>query len=437
MIRPTRRAVALFAAGVPLSLLVLAWDPSRWQWCVDYGALVLIALASDAALVMPARLFRVDVQPPEALQLGEAGAVAVRIDAAGYRRAAHCDLIAEQRGALDPPRLVAVDLAAGGAATVHLPLVPRRRGQVWVDQVWIRWRGPLALAQLVRRIAVGKPVAVLPNIRGVRDAALQLALREGIQGIKVQPHRGEGAEFDALREHAAGLDPRFIDWKHSARHRKLLSKEFQVERNHQIVLAFDTGYLMSEPVDGLPRLDHAIQAGLLLAWISLQAGDLVGAYAFDGVVRSYLRPVRGMAALLRLQHAAAGLDYQHQETNFTLGLAELGLRLRQRALVILFTDFVDTVTAELLVESVERVAGRHVVLFVTLQDPLLRRTVDAAPDRLDRVAEAVVAHDLLQDRAVVFKRLERLGVQCLDLPSRALPTGLINRYLAIKRRGLL
>ncbi len=85
-----------------------------------------------------------------------------------------------------------------------------------------------------------------------------------------------------------GLDSRFIDWKHSARHRKLLCKEFRTERNHQIVMAFDTGYLMLEPVDGITRLDHAINAGLMLAWVSLQGGDLVGTYGFDAAVRQYL-----------------------------------------------------------------------------------------------------------------------------------------------------
>src|SRR5262249_8703513 len=160
-----------------------------------------------------------------------------------------------------------------------------------------------------------------------------------------------------------------IDWKHSARHLKLLSKEFRTERNHQIMLAFDTGYLMCEPLEGIPRLDHAISAGLLLAWISLRQGDLVGTYGFDAAVRQYLQPMRGLASFARVQRATADLAYRHEETNFTLGLAELSQRLKRRALLVLFTDFVDTVTAELLVESLQRVSNRHVVVFVTLRDP--------------------------------------------------------------------
>jgi len=240
-----------------------------------------------------------------------------------------------------------------------------------------------------------------------------------------------------LREYAPGLDTRFIDWKHSARHNKLLCKEFRTERNHPVIMSFDTGHLMVEPVDGIPRLDHAINAGLLLAWISLQSGDLVGTYGFDATVRHYLGPIRGVAGFSRIQRATAELDYHHEETNFTLGLAQLNARLRRRALVILFTDFVDTITAELLIESMQRIANRHVVIFVTIRGSFLQTSVDARPDTFEDVAQAVVAYDFLRDRSVVFERLARLGIHCLDVTTRGLTVSLINRYLLIKQRGLI
>ena len=178
-------------------------------------------------------------------------------------------------------------------------MVPRRRGRVTIDQVWIRWRGPLSLIEFTRRIRVDRTVDVLPNVRGVHGTALQFFVQEAIYGIKTQVQKGEGAEFDALREYTPGLDSRFIDWKHSARHRKLLCKEFRAERNHQVIMAFDTGYLMLEPVEGITRLDHAINPALVLAWVSLQGGDLVGTYGFDAVVRQYMNPMRGVAGFMR------------------------------------------------------------------------------------------------------------------------------------------
>jgi len=330
-----------------------------------------------------------------------------------------------------------VELAPGHAARGTLKLVPLRRGRVYVERIWLRWRGPLGLVEHVRRIPVERTIDVLPNVRGVHGVALQFYAQEAIYGIKSQHEKGEGAEFEALREYSPGLDSRFIDWKHSARHRKLLCKEFRTERNHHVIMAFDTGYLMLETVEGITRLDHAINAGLLLAWVSLQSGDLVGSYAFDAAVRQYLAPIRGVAGFARIQRATGELDYHHQETNFTLGLAELNVRLKRRALVILFTDFVDTVTAELMIESMQRVANRHVVIFVTQRGSVLQRAVDAAPERFEDVAQAVIAHDFLRERSIVFERLERLGVHCLDVPSRGLSVALINRYLLIKQRGLI
>ena len=131
-----------------------------------------------------------------------------------------------------------------------------------------------------------------------------------------------------------------------------------------------------------------------------------------------MAPVRGVSGFARLQRATAELDYHHQETNFTLGLAELNARLKRRALVILFTDFVDTITAELLIESMQRVANRHLVVFVTQRGSMLQNAVDAAPARFADVAQAVIAHDFLRERSIVFERLERLGIHCLDVPSQ-------------------
>jgi uncharacterized protein (DUF58 family) len=437
MIRPTLRAVLFFTAGIPLALFVVIYDQSLWPLSLDYGILVLLVTASDAALAFPPRLFNYKIAPPDRLYIGERGATTLSIAAGNFRRPTRFEAIAEQRGDIEPSEIVAGELPVGGEARMALPIVPRRRGRVNIDRVWVRWRGPLKLVEFTRRVAVDHTVDVLPNVRGVHGTALQFFVQEAIYGIKTQNQKGEGAEFEALREHSPGLDSRFIDWKHSARHRKLLCKEFRIERNHQVVMAFDTGHLMLEPVDGITRLDHAINAGLVLAWVSLQGGDLVGTYGFDARIRQFMGPVRGVSSFARLQRATAELDYHHQETNFTLGLAELNARLKRRALVILFTDFVDTITAELLIESMQRVANRHLLVFVTQRGSALQNAVDASPRQFADVAQAVIAQDFLRERSIVFERLERLGIHCLDVPSHGLPVALINRYLLIKQRGLI
>ena len=233
------------------------------------------------------------------------------------------------------------------------------------------------------------------------------------------------------------MDTRLIDWKRSARHRKLLGREFRQERNHLIVVGFDTGRLMLESVDGQPKLDHAVRAGLLLARVSLHAGDLIGACGFDARFRHFLPPERGNAQFSRFQRFSASLEYREDETNFTLALAELNSRLRRRSLIVLFTDFVDAVSAELMLESLQWLTRRHVVLFVALRDPLPERIRNSPPEDFGSVARAVVAGDLLRERAVVLERIARLGVHCLDVSSRELSPALLNRYLMIKQRGLL
>jgi uncharacterized protein (DUF58 family) len=281
-------------------------------------------------------------------------------------------------------------------------------------------------------------IPVLPNARAVRGAALRFfSSRQFLSGLKIERHLGDGSEFEALREHRAGFDGRAIDWKASARHHKLLSREFRAERNHAVVMAVDTGHLMGEPLLGIPKLDHAINASLLLAYVALKTGDRVGLFAFDDGVRLYAEPVGGVQSFGRLLHHTAGLAYSAAETNFTLSLLELGQRLRRRSLVVVLTDFVDTVTAELMVENLTRLGRGHLVLFVALRDLAIDGLIAAEPRDLDVLSRAVTAHDLARERDVVIGRLRRHGVHCLDGPPSAISTQLINRYLDVKRRELV
>jgi len=307
-----------------------------------------------------------------------------------------------------------------------------------VEAAWLRWTGPLGLWRRDLRVSADLLVTVVPDVRAVRSAALRFfSSRQLVSGLKVQRFVGDGSEFDDLREYQPGLDHRAIDWKASARHRKLLCQEFRAERNQQIVLALDTGHLMAEPLGGLPRLDHAIDASLMLAYFGLRLGDRVGLFGFDRQVRAYSEPEGGLRAFPRIQKLAAQLDYGSAETNFTLGLAELASRLRRRSLVVVMTDFADTVTAELMVENLGRLARKQLVLFVALRDPELDRIATGRPGRLGDLYRSVVAADFAREREAVLLRLRRLGVRCVDAVPSGVSAQLLNRYLDIKRRELI
>jgi uncharacterized protein (DUF58 family) len=437
MIQPTRRTVALFGAGIPVALLAVLIDDRFWPIGLMFLGGIVLLVGTDAILAPPMGALRRAVHLPPILYVGEKDALSLDLAFLTGRFATEIDAKCDVGDLLVPPPNRALRLAPGQQGHLEFPLYPQRRGQANIERLWLRCRGPLGLMMKQQIMVLAKTLPVIPNIRAVRSGAARFFSPDALFGAKMQNQQGAGSEFDALRAYMPGLDHRSIDWKHSARHRTLVCKEFRTERNHQIVLAFDSGHLMSEPLAGIPKLDHAINAGLLLGFMSLKSGDQVGLFAFDSAVRLYVGANGGTNHFARLQRLSSDLAYRHEETNFTLGLTDLLGRLNRRTLVILMTDFVDTVTAELMVENVTRLAIRHLVVCVTLQDPSLFATVEAPPRTLDDVARSVVADGFIRERAVVFERLRRLGVHCLDVPAEHIGMELLNRYLLIKQRELI
>lgn len=444
--RPTLRCLVVFLAGIPLSLGAVTIHPRLWTvWFAFLGAATLLA-GLDAVLAMSRRKLRITAVVPEQMFIGETASATIRL-AAG-RRGAQVELLAELDDALAPQPAGQVAMRSGAAdgrdsldkrarGELAVTLAPRRRGDHAVRAIHARWTGPLGLIELRTAQVIDSKVGVVPNIGAVRAVALRMFSDHNFMaGLKVEKFLGDGSEFESLREYVPGMDHRAIDWKSSARHRKLLCQEFRAERNHQVVLAVDGGQLMSEPVGGVPKLDHAINAAILLGWFCLRTGDRVGMVGFDEKVRQWSEPAGGMHTFQRLQAMSAELDYRHVETNYTLTVAELSTRLRRRSLVVLFTDFLDTVTAELMIDNVTRLARRHLVLFVAVRDPSLETRALARPRSLGTLHEAVVAGDFARERNVVLERLRRAGAHCIDAAPAQFSMALVNRYLDIKRREL-
>ena len=443
MIRPTRRAVLLFAVSVPIAVLVVSAARGMWYVSLYYPIIVAaLFLADTTAALWPARV-EISVTFPRQIFLGSRGAAKVEVIIMDYERPVRFEAILDSTGELGTPKILSgmsgLDGNANdsGRCVVLLPIIPLRRGTIVVERVWLRWTSPMGLAGFMTSSRVDGVIDVIPDIKGIYDEALRFFSRDVEYGLKSQRMHGDGTEFDNLRDYEQGMDYRFIDWKSSARHRKILCKEFRQERNHHIVIGFDTGRLMTEPLDGIPKLDRAIRAGLLLGWVSLYSGDFLGGCGFDLRFRNFIKPGRGMTYFNRFQHFAAGLAYQTDETNFTLGIAELNSRLTKRSLVVLFTEFVDTIQAELLIESLQWMVRRHVVIFVSLRDPLLTSLRDADPRDFGDVARAVISGGFLRERGIVLERIARMGVHCLDVTAANIGTALLNRYLMIKQKGLL
>jgi uncharacterized protein (DUF58 family) len=441
MIRPTRRAVLLLAAQLPLALLPFVLGPGfTWPWRLALLATVAL-LAADAWSAWQRRGMRLAVGASDHLFIGDPDPLRVELRAATGREAADAGLRVQLRvetsERLDAPATCELTLAADGSAEVLLPLRPRSRGTAAIDRAWLCFEGPLGFVECVAQREIGRQLLIVPDVRAVRQEALRLARRSPLAGRKVERFAGDGSEFEALREFVPGFDPRTIDWKASARHRKLLARKLRAERNHPLVLAFDTGARMLEPIDHVSRLDRAINAALLLGYVALKAEDRVALFAFDSAVRAFTPFLSGAAQFDRLRQAAAELEAVPAEANYTLGLAELTRRLARRSLVVVFTDFADAIGAELLVENLGRLARRHVVLLVAVRDDELDRVAGSAPADVRRLHQAVAATELIRDRALVLEQVRRLGVLVLDAPAARVRTELIDRYLEVQRRELV
>jgi uncharacterized protein (DUF58 family) len=427
---------------VPLALVVGLVHARLWTVWIAYLGAAICAAGIDVLFALPRRRMRVDVDAPAQLYIGDEGTATIRLTGRGWRRGLRIQVVPELDEDLAPQPPLAITIRPGGekkqaAGEGALLLAPRRRGEPRVIALHMKWTGPLGLVERRKVERLDRKVPVVPNVGAVRAVALRmLGSQEFLAGLKVEKYIGDGTEFESLREYVAGLDHRAIDWKSSARHRKLLTTEFRAERNHQVVIAIDGGQLMSEPLNGIPRLDHAINAGLLLGWFCLRTGDRVGWTAFDERIRSWADPVSGAAAFPRLQRMSAEASYRQVETNFTLTIAELSMRLRRRSLVVLFTEFLDTVTAELMVENITRLARRHLVMFVSLRDPLVETRALVPPGTFAALHEAVVANDFIRERSLVLERLRHAGCHCIDTTPDKFSMSIINRYLDVKRREL-
>lgn len=438
MIRPTGRAIALMAAGTPLALAPTLLGARLWTLWAAYLLISLFLLALDLVLAPRARALRVEVTAPARILVGRPEALRVAVVHPGGRSGAWIEALLPLGELFAPIDVAAAPLPPGGTLELDFPLAARRRGMARVPELWLRAAGPLRLVARTWKHPTALELRVVPDLIGVRQEAIRFLGARSVQsGIKIERYEGDGTEFDALRSFVPGFDVRSIDWKSSARHRRLMSRKFRAERNHQVLLAFDTGRLMGERLGPLPRLDHALHAGLLLGYVGLKTGDRVGLCGFDAGLRAFVPPAGGMRAFAGLVTRSSELEYGTDETNFTLSLVQLSARLQRRSLVIVFSDFVDAVTAELMVDNLERVGRRHLVLFVCSPDPTIEALRRDRPADLNALCQAVVASDVERERRAVLQRLRRAGIHVVEAPYEHVSSRLLSRYLEIRRRELV
>ena len=322
------------------------------------------------------------------------------------------------------------------AAVYHL--TPKQRGDFTFGDVYLRVHGRFGLVRNMRRVPALQTVKVYPAMQDTATFDL-LAKRGRLQqtGIRAARLQGAGREFESLRDYQPDDEMRRIDWKASARRGKLVSRQYEVERSQSVVLVMDIGRTMLAEIDGVQKLDYAINAALLLAYVAVQAEDRVGLLVFSDTVKTYLPPKKGRAQVYAILEALYNAKASLLEPDYRTAIATLRLRWRKRSLVVCFTDLWDADSSRQTIAELAALQPHHLVATVTLLDTEILRAAEAEPNAIEAVYEKAVATQVLDERQKALALLRQRGVLVVDSPAEKLSADLVNRYLEVKQRMML
>jgi len=332
------------------------------------------------------------------------------------------------------------ELSPMGEETVAATARGEARGKFELGDVALRLRTRLGL---LTRIVVSRPkdpvsVTVVPsltNVRRFRLLALQHRLSDA--GIRALKQRGEGTAFAGLRDYVPGDDPRMLDWKATARHRRLITREQTIERSQTLITMIDCGRAMTQLAGRYPRFEHVLSSALVLSDVAASSGDRVGMIAFDDVVRSFLPPQRGGSGLRGLHTALSALDATLTEPDYAAAFRMLATVQRRRALVVFFSDVIDVRTAGGFVAYASRAARRHVLVFVAIQNEALLAAAMPSTEGSMALFRSAAAEELVREREDALARMRGAGIAVLDVAPTRMTAAVVNRYLEIKARGEL
>lgn len=433
---PTRRAVAVAALGLLPAVLAVFSPPFAW-----------VALALDAAL---AALVVVDfLRAPGAAALVVTREVEPNLSAGVPNRVrlvleqppgARGRLVGEVRDVVgEGPEVHGhrQRVVIEGRATLDYVVTPRTRGDLALGPVAVRLDGPLGLCARQFTLPVTSAVRVFPDLTALTKDALELARANDDAARRVMRVRAEGREFESLREYRTGDDRRSIDWKATARRAKTMVRVHQPERNQQVLLLLDCGRHMAGEVDGRRKLDHAVDAALRVARVSLERGDLVGVLAYGASVQAWLPPRKGAEHLTAIARALYRVEATLEESDLGGALDLAFARGVKRSLVLVMTDLLDADSSATLVKRAQRLVPRHLPLIASLRDDAVHRAATQVPaDRL-QAYERFVAARLEDDTRATVARLREAGAHVLRASPRDFGAATVGAYLDLKGRGVL
>jgi uncharacterized protein (DUF58 family) len=368
---PTGRLyLLLLASALPLALD----DALPGLWLATPLGLGVLALAVllEWRMGPGGRAFTARRISPDRLSIGVENPIEVVVHNAGGRSTAIL-VRDELPPALPSDRLVLVGrVAAGAEARLQYTVTPPRRGDFQFDRIVLRWRGALGLAWRQRAFPAEQGIKVYPNLRDLHR--YDLLVRRGLlsdAGSRLARRFGPGTEFERLREYVPDDEYRRINWKATARRGVPIVNEFETERSQNVLIALDSGRLMAAVADGLTKLDHALNAGLLLTYAASLRGDRVALLCYADRVSAFLPPRRGRRAFLQILERLYRLQAEPTESDHAAAFSYLAARNPRRSLLVLFTDLSEPESARALVAHLARASSRHLVAVCTVSDPAL------------------------------------------------------------------
>lgn len=431
MLIPTPKLLLLLA--LPVAVLILFPGSATVALALGYdAAVVLVALLSLLASARPAQI-TVRRILPEHLSLGTMNQV-------GWEIRNFASSLVKFELTEDLPEAIERETSAvtgailpQASAELHYGVRPTCRGLYEFGDIFLRWQTPLGLLLRQKRIRTRNAVKVYPNVANLTRYELA-AQRHRMTDIGLMPVRlrGRGSMFESLRDYVPGDDLADMAWKASARHGRLITRNYETERSQNVLVVLDCGRLMVPQVGQLSRLDYAINASLLLSYVAMKQGDYIGLVAFSDHIEAYVPPVKGRAAIRRMNEALYRLEARPREPNYEQVCKFLALRHRKRSLIVILTDVIDKNASSMLLAYGARFARFHLPLCVTLRNLQVEGLAAAAPQEVSDCFTKTVALQMLTRRAEALARMRQSGIDVLDVDPRQLTPQLLNRYLLLK-----
>lgn len=430
-----RRLTTAALAWLALSLVAAFWSPALTAWAVVGGALfVVVAIDAFELARRPTLELRREVAQSLALGRWTDVSVEIRNPSARAEVLEVFDGVPSSVECEGLPRTLTVPPTSGARFEYRMRAL--RRGDTVLLPAHVlrvsRWK----LWAKVELVGDARTIRIYPDFAAVAGFTLHgLENRIQLLGIRRKQRRGEGLEFRHLREYAAGDMLRQIDWKATSRRQKLISREYQEERDQQIVFLLDCGRRMRAVDGALTHFDHCLNALLLVAYIALRQGDAVGLMTF-GARERWLAPIKGRASMNVLINSVYDLDTSLEPPDYVAAAARVRALQSRRSLIVLVTNQRDDDEEELR-PALALLRKRHLVLLASLRETSVERFVTAPLNNLDAAVRHCAALDYFQARRRALDRLRGAGALTLDVPPARLPVALAEKYLEIKRAGRL